>query len=58
MHDKFFKQGNCRGGEGRGGVLIVSHNHISHELSSEANYGSEGIIVIVKELTMGRSSGT
>ena len=44
MHDKLFKQGNCRGGvgEGIGEVLFVSHNHISHELSSEANYGFEG----------------
>ena len=29
-------------GKGRGEVLIVSHNHISHELSSEANHGFEG----------------
>ena len=29
-------------GEGWGGVLIVPHDHISHELSSEANHGFEG----------------
>ena len=29
-------------GKGRGGVLIVSLNHISHELLSEANHGFEG----------------
>ena len=28
--------------KGRGGVLIVSHKNISHELSSEANHGFEG----------------
>ena len=31
--------------------------HISHELLSEANHALKGI-AIVKELTMGRSSGT
>ena len=29
-------------GKGKGGVLIVSHNHISHELSSEVNPSFEG----------------
>ena len=43
MHDKIFKQGTCRGlGCGRGGILIVSHKHISNELSSEANRVFEG----------------
>ena len=45
MHDELFKQGNCRRGvgEGEGWSFDVSgHNHISHELSSEANHGFEG----------------
>ena len=29
-------------GKGRGGVLILSLNHIFHELLSEANHGFEG----------------
>ena len=59
MHDKLFKQGKVGEewgkGKGRGGVLIVSHNHISHELSSEANHGFEGYSDYKR---LGRSSGT
>ena len=44
MHDELFNQGNCRRGvgEGKGWSFDVFHNHISHEISSEANHGFEG----------------
>ena len=53
------KQGNCREGvgKGRGGVLIVSHNRISHQLSIKQTATLKAI-AIVKELTVERSSGT